>query len=189
MVKPDEMMEKVTGTLKQRTGRDVDEWVALIGTSGPDPLDQNAVRTWLRTEHGLTKPVQWAISLEAARRAGWSEPTEDEQVDAQYSGRKAVLRPIHDRVAELATGLAADVTREIRSTYVAFARARQFAAVQAATQTRVDLGLRFTDAPDSARLKPAKSPGQSTHKLALTSPDDIDAEAEKLLRIAYEQNG
>ncbi|OKJ95202.1 hypothetical protein AMK26_32080 [Streptomyces sp. CB03234] len=189
MVKPDEMMDKVTGTLKERTGRDVDAWVDLVRTSGPDPLDQNAVRNWLRTEHKLTKPVQWAISLEAARRAGWSEPSEDEQVDAQYSGRKAALRPVHDRVAELATALAADVEREIRSTYVAFTRARQFAAVAAATQTRVDLGLRFTDAPESARLTPAKGPGQSTHKIALTSPDEVDAEVEKLLRIAYEQNG
>ncbi|MGX2993271.1 DUF5655 domain-containing protein [Streptomyces sp. JNUCC 64] len=189
MVKPDEMMEKVTGTLRERTGRDADEWIGLVTASGTDPLDQNAVRNWLRTEHGLTKPVQWAIGLEAARRAGWVEPTEEELVDAQYGGRKAGLRPIHDRVAELANGLDTGVTREVRATYVAFARARQFAAVQPTTGTRVDLGLRFTDAPASARLLPAKAPGQATHKVALTSPGEVDAEVEALLRAAYEQNG
>ncbi|KAA2248439.1 DUF4287 domain-containing protein [Solihabitans fulvus] len=186
---PAEMMAAVTASMRERTGRDLDEWVALVLASGPDPLDQHAVRAWLRDEHGMGQNSQWAVAFAAARRAGWREPTVAEYVDGQYAGRKAALRPIYDRVAELATGLGADVTVEGRGSYVPFVRARQFAAVQAATLGRVDLGLRFTSPPDSARLRPAKAPGQATHKIALTGVDEVDAEVEGLLRAAYEQNG
>ena len=67
--------------------------------------------------------------------------------------------------------------------------ASQFAAVAAATRTRVDLGLRFVDAPASPLLAPSNGPGQSTHRIGLTSTDDVTAEVEALARAAYDQNG
>jgi hypothetical protein len=80
------------------------------------------------------------------------------------------------------------VTIEGRSTYTPFVRGRQFAAVAAATRDRVDLGLRFTDPPAADCLRPAKAPGQATHKLSLRTVADIDDEVLHLLRAAYEQN-
>src|SRR5436190_1578889 len=38
------MMSAVSRSLAERTGRTLDEWVALVQASGIDPLDQNAVR-------------------------------------------------------------------------------------------------------------------------------------------------
>jgi len=47
---PDDMMGAVAASLAARTGRSLDQWVALVESSGIDPLDQNAVRRWLRSE-------------------------------------------------------------------------------------------------------------------------------------------
>ncbi|RKT87495.1 protein of unknown function [Saccharopolyspora antimicrobica] len=181
------MMAAVTESMRERTGRSLEEWVRLVQAEGPDPLDQKAVRGWLKEQHGIPQNSQWAIADAAARAAGWERPTVEDYIDGQYEGVKAALRPIFDRVRELAEALG-DVAVEGRSTYTPFVRARQFAAV-AATKTRVDLGLRFVEAPDSPRLKPSKGPGQSTHKIALTTSDDVDAEVESLLEAAYGQNG
>ena len=52
----------------------------------------------------------------------------------------------------------------------------------------MDLGLRFTDPPDSARLQPGGGPGQATHKVSLRDADEVDAEVVGLVRVAYEQN-
>jgi len=65
---PDDMMSAVTASLAERTGRPLDEWVALVRTSGIDPLDQNAVRKWLRSVHGVPQNSQWAIADAAASR-------------------------------------------------------------------------------------------------------------------------
>jgi len=185
---PDEMMGAVSASLAERTGKTLDEWVARVQASGIDPLDQNAVRRWLRTEHGVPQNSQWAIADAAARAAGWVRPSAAEYVDSQYTGAKAALRPIYDALAAAAGELGGDVTVEGRGSYAPFVRGRQFAAVAAATKDRVDLGLRFTDPPADDRLQRSTGPGQSTHKIALRSVDDVDDQVRHLLRLAYEQN-
>ncbi|PSL55172.1 uncharacterized protein DUF4287 [Saccharothrix carnea] len=186
MESPADMMAALSASMLARTGRTLDEWVALVEASTLDPLDQKAVRAWLRDVHGVKQNSQWTIADAAARRAGWVEPTFAEYVDSQYSGRKEALRPLFDRIATLALGLGEDVRAEGRATYVPFVRGRQFAAVRALA-SRVDLGLRFTDVPESDRLTPG-GPGQATHKVSLTGADELDGEVEALLVAAYEQN-
>lgn len=183
------MVTAVSASMKERTGRTVDEWVALVVAGGVDPLDQKAVRRWLKAEHGVPQNSRWAIAFAAARAAGWEPPTAEQYVDDQYAGPKAALRPIFDRVRAIFEDLGDDVSMEGRSTYVPFVRRRQFAAVQAATRSRVDVGLRFVDPPVSELLTPASAPGQATHKLSLTSVDDVTDEVADLLGTAYEQNG
>jgi hypothetical protein len=186
---PDDMLKSVSSGLQERTGRTLDEWVAIVQESGIDPLDQRAVRASLKDEHGILQNSQWAIADAAARAVGWVRPTLQEYVDNQYVGAKATLRPIFDRIQRIAIGLGEDVSVEGRGWYTPFVRRRQFAAVAAATRTRVDLGLRFVSAPDSKRLTPARAPGQSTHKIGFTSPEQVDDEVARLIRVAYEQNG
>jgi hypothetical protein len=185
---PDDMMSAVSGSLAERTGRTLDEWVALVQASGIDSLDQNAVRRWLRSVHGVPQNSQWAIADAAARAAGWVRPSTAEYIDSQYTGAKAALRPIYDKLAAAIEGLGDDVTVEGRGGYTPFVRGRQFAAVAAATRDRVDLGLRFTDPPADERLQPSTGPGQATHKIALRSVGDVDDRVLHLLRLAYEQN-
>jgi predicted transport protein len=189
MPSPDEMLAAVVDSMKQRTGRDLDEWVALVEASGIDPLDQRAVRGWLKDTHGVPQNTQWAIAFEVARRAGWVQPDVEGYADQQYTGAKASLRPIFDRVRTMLEDLGDDVTLEGRGGYIPFVRRRQFAAVAAATRTRVDLGLRFVDPPTSSLLTPSNGPGQSTHKVGLTSPDEVTDAVADLSRAAYEQNG
>lgn len=182
-------MGGVSASLKERTGRTLEEWVVLVRKSGIDPMDQKAVRRWLKTEHGVLQNSQWAIADAAARDAGWTRPDVEEYIDRQYEGAKAGLRPIFDRLRAVIEEFGDDVSVEGRGTCTPFVRRRQFAAVAAATKTRLDVGLRFTDPPKSPLLKPASAPGQATHKLSLTSPKEITAKIERLLRTAYEQNG
>ena len=163
---PDDMMGAVIGSLAARTGRSLEEWLALVEASGMDPLDQNAVRRWLRSEYGVPQNSQWAIADAAARAAGWVRPSVEECVDSQYRGAKAALRPIYDGLASAIVGLGEDVVVEGRGGYTPFVRGRQFAAVAAAARDRVDLGLRFTDPPASGRST-GRAPGQATHKVAL----------------------
>ena len=188
MTSPSDMMDSVTQSMKERTGKSLEEWVTAVQSAGIDPLDQKAVRNWLKAQ-GVLQNTQWAIADAAARAAGWERPSVEGYIDSQYQGEKAALRPIFDALREIIEGLGEDVTAEGRGGYTPFVRKRQFAAVQASTKTRVDLGLRFKQAPDSALLSTSSLPGQSTHKLGLSSVDEITGEVTDLIRLAYEQNG
>jgi hypothetical protein len=116
-------------------------------------------------------------------------PTIEEYIEEQYSGPKAYLRPIFERIREIVEALGDDLRMEGRVTYIPFVRRRQFLAVAAATRSRVDLGLRYDAAPVSELLVPAKAPGQATHKVSLSSEVEVTVEVKELLRMAYEQNG
>jgi len=184
----EEMLVKVADSLPKKTGKSLEQWVAAAKKAGFDLLDQRAVRDWLRTEHDFTKPMQEAVAVAAAKSAGWREATADEKLADQYSGRKAALKPVYDQLTAIAKKLGKDVEVDVRAAFVGLARSRQFAAIQPTTATRIDLGLRFKSAPSSTRLQEGKAPGQTTHKVALTKPDDVDAEVAELLRQAYDQN-
>ena len=188
MISPTDMMSSVTDSMKERTGKTLEEWVAAVQSAGIDLMDQKAVRNWLKSQ-GVLQNSQWAIADAAARAAGWERPSVEGYINSQYQGEKAALRPIFDALREIIEGLGEDVTAEGRGGYTPFVRKRQFAAVQASTKTRVDLGLRFRQAPDSALLSTTSLPGQSTHKLGLSSVDEITDEVVELIRLAYEQNG
>jgi hypothetical protein len=96
---PDDMLHAVTDSIAERTGRTMDEWVALVGGSGVDPLDQNAVRGWLRDVHGVRQNTQWAIADAAARAAGWVRPTVEQYIDQQYTGARPPCAPSSTRCA------------------------------------------------------------------------------------------
>jgi predicted transport protein len=189
MTSPSDMMDSVTDSLKERTGKTLEEWVLAVQASGVDPLDQKAVRNWLKTEHGILQNSQWTIADATAKAAGWVRPSVEGYIDSQYQSEKANLRPIFDTLREIIEGLGEGVTVEGRGGYTPFVRNRQFAAAQASTKTRVDIGLRFREAPQSELLSTKSLPGQSTHKIGLTSSEDITEEVVGLIRLPYEQNG
>ncbi|MDD3948079.1 MAG: DUF5655 domain-containing protein [Anaerolineaceae bacterium] len=189
MTSPSDMMDSMTDNLKTHTGKTLEEWVELVLASDLDPLDQKSVRNWLKKEHGVLQNSQWTIADAAARAAGWVRPSVEGYIDSQYQGQKAALRPIFDALREIIEGLGEDISVEGRNGYTPFVRKRQFAAVRAATKTRIDLGLRFKEEPQSELLSKKSLPGQSTHKIGLSSLEDITDELRDLIRLAYEQNG
>lgn len=114
------------------------------------------------------------------------------QIEAQYQGKEH-LRPLYDRLIEMGLALGHDVTLNVRQSYVAITRGKQFAAIAPTTKTRLDLGLRLKglDSPLSGRVTEAKNVGGGsiTHKISLTTLDEIDAEVKTLLWTAYQLVG
>lgn len=186
------MMTALHDSMRERTGRTVDEWVGAVTEAGLDPLDQLSVRRWLKEVHGMPQNSQWAVADAAARAAGWQRPDVDAYTDTIYGGQKAHLRPIHDAVVALAEGLGEDTRREGRGTYIPVVRRTQFVAVAPGPGDTVRVGLRFRDeVPSDERLSPAKGFAQATHWLHLPADADEDdlRSLEPLLEAAYRQNG
>src|SRR5205809_2434459 len=61
------MMEKWVAELKSKTGRSVEEWVALVKKEGPK--EEKARREWLKNKHKLGMNSAWWIAERAGARA------------------------------------------------------------------------------------------------------------------------
>ena len=135
-----------------------------------------------RRENGVTPPKSWQEMREMTADA-------DELITGQYADRPQ-LRPILDTVLATLPGLGT-VTVQARKTVVSLVSPRRtFAAVQATTKSRVDLGLRLDGVEPAGRVLPARNIASGTINLriALSGPDDVDDEVIGWLKRAYDQS-
>jgi len=138
----------------------------------------------------LNGPERDATGPVSAPSAVWSwrEDPEwsDELVDGQYADRSQ-LRPVLDAVLVAASALGPVTAAARRSCVSLVSPRRTFAAVQATTRSRVDLGLRLDGMSPAGRLLVAKNIASGTINLrvALSGPGEVDEEVASWLRRAY----
>lgn len=178
----DDATKKLIDSLPEKTGRSLEQWSSILDQTGLEKHGQ--LLAFLKTEHGVTHG--FANSIAILHRERRIDRTDDDLVDAQYSGSKASLRPLHDRLVEIARSLGDDVEIAPKRTSVSLRRRTQFALIEPASAQRIALGLNLGDAAASGRLLSVK--GMCTHRVDVRSLDDIDDELVRWLRRAYELN-
>jgi hypothetical protein len=181
-----EVREWSAELLRSRTGEDVAAWNGRVAATGLD--DEQSVRGWL-AQHGVTGYAQALLVWERFGYPDFMTAGADELVDGQYADRPQ-LRPILDAVLVAASALG-PVTTAARKTCVSLVSPRRtFAAVQATTKNRVDLGLRLDGVEPAGRLLVVKNIASGTINLriALTGPGDVDEEVVGWLRRAYDES-
>ena len=184
-----EMYARIRAQLERQTGDDLATWNARVRAE-PTLSDEASLRAWL-AERGVAGYPAMLLAFERFGYPDYLQRDADDLIDAQYRDRPN-LRPIYDRVVEVVLELG-QVELQARKTYVALIGPRRtFASIQATTRSRVDVGLRLDGlaARPDGRLDVAKSIGQSsmTHRIGLTSPDDVDDAVAGWLRRSYDAN-
>jgi hypothetical protein len=102
---------------------------------------------------------------------------------------KAALRPLHDRLYDLARSIGDDIRISPGKAIVAIYRKHVIAQIKPSTRTRIDFGLALKDTPTKRRLIDTggfAKKDRITHRIEITSADDVDAFVEKGMRKAYE---
>jgi hypothetical protein len=167
--------------LPKNTGRSLEEWFAVL--TGTDLEKHSDLMNHLKQEHGVSHGFANAIVLRYRQRG--SAPSADNLVEAQYAGPKAALRPIYDAVVEAAKALGGDVEVVPKKTGVSLRRSKQFAVIEAASAKRVQLGIQLKGEATTDRLLSGNA--MCSHKVNLTSPEEVDDELLGWLRAAYER--
>jgi hypothetical protein len=197
------MVVKWVAELKDKTGRTMDEWIAFIRKSGLK--DEKACRDWLKQEHGMGTNSAWWLAEKAFGDTGTFEDSPEAYlkaasvyVEEMYSGPKAGLRPIHDALITLGRSLGTDVKVCPCKTIVPMFRNHVIAQIKPSTRTRIDFGLALGPLLAAGKTRfPERlidtggyaKKDRITHRFALASADEVDAEVEKWLRQAYELDG
>jgi hypothetical protein len=181
------MREQEIRWLVERTGEGLEAWNQRVRESGA--LDETALRAWL-SANGVTGYTAMLLVMERFGYPDYLQTSAEDLIENQYADRPAA-RPIFDKLLALLPKIG-EIEVQARKTYVAFLTPkRTFSALVPTTRTRSDLGLRLpATQPASGRLEVAKNFPQSsvTHKIALTSADELDDEVIGWIKRSYESN-
>ena len=189
------MTQKWIGELKEKTGRSLDEWLKHIKKEGPK--DEKERRAWLKETHGLGTNTAWWL---AERSVGKGEEAGDpdlylesaeRDVEKMFSGGKAHLRPLYDALLKLGLKTGKEAKACPGSTIVPLYRNHVFAQIKPTTQTRIDMGFALGDLKPTGRLIDTggfAKKDRITHRIPITSLDDIDDEVKHWLKVAYHRD-
>jgi uncharacterized protein DUF5655/uncharacterized protein DUF4287 len=188
------MFQSVLAGLKQKTGRDLEEWIKFVDKEGPASEEDR--RLWLKTRHGLGTNYAWWIAERSVGKGddGNAETylqQAEEYVEEMYSGAKESLRPIFEALLSLGRSLGKDVRVCPCQTIVPLYRKHVFAQIKPTTRTRIDLGLALKDTRVPKRLINTggfAKKDRISHRIEITSLKDIDAEVKKWIKVAYEMD-
>ncbi|MSR53118.1 MAG: DUF4287 domain-containing protein [Gemmataceae bacterium] len=190
------MVVKWVSELKEKTGRDLDEWFAYIRKSGPDDLP--ARRQWLKEKHKLGTNTAWWLAERADGQPTWDESPEQylaiaaTYVDEMFRGSKTAMRPLGDALMRLAREVSTDIKLCPCKTIIPFYRNHVIAEIKPSTKTRIDFGLALgKDVKFTSRFKDTgglQKKDRITHKVEVTSLADLDAELKAWLNKAYDRD-
>jgi len=193
-----EYARNVIAKMEKNTGRRLDDWVELARAKGPKTDEKR--REWLRKTHGLgTNHAGWISERsfgkgeELIDEARYLEQAE-QYVEDLFSGARAGLRPIYDELLAVVFALGRDIRVSPCQTFVPVFRKFAIAQIKPSTRTRVDLGLalgrfggklpkRLIDTGGAAKKD------RITHRIELSSREQVEGDAVKWLETAYELDG
>jgi hypothetical protein len=189
------MVQKWLAELKDKTGRSMEEWIALVKKEGPK--DEKARREWLKTKHKMRTNSAWWIA-ERAEGKGGDEDTPEvylnaavRYVEGQYAGPKEKLRAIFEELLTLGKSLGSDVKACPCKTIVPLYRNHVFAQIKPTTNSRIDLGFALTHYKGRLPKRLIDTGGLAkkdriTHRIEITAAEQIDGEVKKWLKTAYD---
>jgi len=189
------MVQKWVAELKAKTGRSLEQWVALVKKEGP--ATEADRRDWLKKHHAMpTNSARWIAEESAGKGHEEDSPEAYLQaagkfVEEMYKGGKSHLRPIYDALLKLGLAAGADAKACPCKTMVPLYRNHVFAQIKPTTQTRIDLGfcfLKLGKKPPKRFIDTggAQKGDRITHRIEITSPKEIDAEVKRWLKTAYD---
>jgi len=179
--------EKMGESLKAKTGKGLDEWVATARGTGI--AGHMALVNHLKTEHGLGHGYANMI-VHAANESSSLSQDDEVLVDAAFDGARAHWRPLYDRIVALVRAFGDDVELSPKKGYVSLRRKKQFALLQPSTKDRFDIGLALKGEEPAGKLELAGSwNAMVSHRVRIAADAEAGDDVAGWLRTAYDRAG
>jgi hypothetical protein len=175
--------------IQKKTGKSLDElhaWLQATGLSKHGEL-RDAAKSGLGLGHGDANTLV-TIHLRSTGASAAPAASGDVAADEIYSGLKAPLRPVHDRVMEVVGGFGPFEIAPKKG-YVSLRRKKQFAMVGPATKTQVEVGINARGLAAGERLVELPAGQMCQYKVRIGRREDVDEELIGWLRAAYDAAG
>jgi predicted transport protein len=177
--------------IEKRTGRSIHDLAAMLRASGLARHGEQVamLKRELGMGHGDANLLAHHVRKLDAEAAGQGGPaTPADAVDALYSGKKAQLRPVHDKLMA-AIRKFGQFEEAPKKTYVSLRRKKQFAMIGPATNTQVEVGINLKDVKPTGGLVALPPKSMCDYKIRLGSVDEVDQALLGWIRKAFDAAG
>jgi hypothetical protein len=186
-------LDKATQTqldnIQKKTGKSFDELAAIVKKSGL--TKHGEIREYLKRElglgHGDANTLVHAVLQSDGQRAAQSKST-DQVLDEIYTGAKAQMRPIHERLMQEISKFG-EFEIAPKKGYVSLRRKKQFVMIGPKTNTRFEVGINAKDLKKNPRLLEQPKGSMCNYIVNVTDAKEIDAELISWIKSAYEGAG
>ena len=163
----------------------MNHWVDVVKKSKINK--HKAIIDFLKTEHGFTYGYANFVSMKA-RQSDAASIDDSDLLEEQYKGKEN-LKAIYDKLLNEINELGSDVKVVPKKASVSFIRKHQFTLIKPATKKRIDLGLKIKGNKITTRFESSGPFGaMCTHRVQLTSVDEVNHELLAWIKEAYEKS-
>ena len=178
----DQALQTMINNMPEKTGKSLEEWKLILKEKNFAKHGE-AVK-FLKTEYGVTHGFANTIVTLSKN----DQSSSDDLLVNQYKGKEN-LKPIYDKLIEEISKFGNDITNTPKKGSVSLIRKRQFSLIKPTTKTRIDLGLKIKEKPVAGRLENSGPFGtMCTHRVQLTSVDEVDNEVIGWIKEAYDNS-
>jgi len=173
--------------IQTKTGKSPEDFIRLAAEKG---FTKHAdLLKWLKSEFELGHGHATAMT-HYILQAGAPKVTKTDKIASHFTTSKAAWRPVYDSLLKTVTAFGTDVKEAPTNSYISWVRdGSKFAIVQI-TAKRLDIGLKLPGHPPGGRMTESGAwNAMVTHRVQITTPEEIDAELITWLRQAYDQAG
>ena len=183
----DKAAQTMIENLRKNTGRDLDEWTALVRNR--NFAKHGEIMKFLKEEHGLTHGYANMIALKARGADAGSAADKNDLVENQYKGKEH-FKPIYEALIGKVRAFGNDVEIAPKNSSVSLRRKKQFALLTPATKSRYEIGINLKGQPSEGMLKVESKPNpMCSHRIELSGEGDLNDEVYGWLKKAYENAG
>ena len=176
----DKVLQTMINNMPEKTGKSLEEWKAILKEKAF--AKHGEAMKFLKGEHGVTHGFANTI-IQLSKE---NNDSDEDLVANQYKGKETLI-PIYEKVLKAVDSFGEDVKKTPKKSTVSIIRKRQFVLIKPATKTRIDLGLKLKGVPTTDRLQNSGPFGSMcTHRVQLTSENDVDDELIGWMRDAYD---
>jgi hypothetical protein len=187
----DKALETQLKNIQTKTKKSLDELRAIVKKRGL--TKHGEIRDMLKRELGLghgdaNRLVHYVLESDGEGAARAKGASTGEVLDEIYSGAKAELRPIHDKLMAAIESFGSFEVAP-KKAYVSLRRKKQFAMIGPGTRSRVEVGLNAKGLEPRPGLVSMPTGGMCQYKIFVSDAMEVDDELINWIRQAFDSAG
>ena len=183
----DQAAKTMLENLHKNTGKTLEQWIEIVKKE--NFKKHGEIMRFLKEQHAFTHGFANMVALKSRGTDAGSVENKDALIEKQYKGKEH-FRPLYASLISEISKFGNDIEIAPKVAYVSLRRKKQFAILQPATKTRFEILLILKGETAKGKLEEIKSANaMCSHKINITTENDIDQEVMDWLKLAYQNAG